>query len=202
MLDELGRDSACFTAMFPRLPQRRIGGRTRNEIARTQLDASHRFRQVERRQLLSEQLCEVLRVGGRRGEAQHTTCARHLPMLQKTGDLGDAALAHLQELTQLVEQRRQRRENGVVMLQLLQQIFLATESLAQAELITQIRISPGEPIQLGQLLPAETTREPGTRQPQCLTHGVDADLLQTLDHFGRPAQREQFQRGDFTDQAS
>ena len=63
------------------------------------------------------------------------------PMFINKLPLRDAALANLEELAQLFEQRRQRRQDGVVMLQLLQQVFLATESLTQAEVIAQICIA-------------------------------------------------------------
>src|SRR4051812_14616332 len=104
MLDELVRDATVLAPVFPRLPQSRIGRCARNEIARTQLDAAHGFRQIQRRQLLPEQLREVLRIGGGRSKAQHATRARDSSMFQKTGDLRDAALTNLEKLAQLFEQ--------------------------------------------------------------------------------------------------
>src|SRR5262245_23173221 len=112
-------------------------------------------------------------------------------MAEQAREPSDAALARFQEFPQLIEQGLEHFEKRFLMLQLEQQLALATEPLAQVEALTQVVVAACQPVELRKLRPAETPREARARQTNGLADGVHADLLQPIRHLCWPAQREQ-----------
>src|ERR1700752_2353111 len=131
-----------------------------------ELAGPHRFRELERAQVLAEERRERVHIGGGRGEPHYATAEWRMPVDQAALELHDAQPPCREELTELGQERRERCEHEVMTLQLTAELTAAAEALGGTKSDAHLGNTPGEHIEHGELRVAEAPGKAGSRQAQ------------------------------------
>src|ERR1700756_3188440 len=131
-----------------------------------ELAGPHRFRELERAQVLAEKRRETVHIRRGRDEPHYATGEWRMPVDQAALELHDAQLPCREELVELGKERCESREHEVMTLQLTAELTAAAEALGGTKSDAHLRSTPGEHIEHGELRVAEAPRKAGSRQAQ------------------------------------